>query len=171
MRTGRSVAFIGIYFIALPAAAMSLIDRPVEEVHRDSVVALRGTVVALSGKCNARDACFGYMVDIVVDESLSASVVARGRRRVSFCAPFPLNVREEYYLFLDAARPAQVEQGCDLALPKDGAFQKKHETYFRVNSPESRHWISFEGRDYESSAVAEPDFELDLQRIRHAIKN
>ena len=157
---------IALSFFCAHAKSTSFIDRPVEEVYGDSLIVAKGILTKINGECKNSNLCSSYRMEIEPEEILMSTKIKRRERKnkstIVFCSKFPLWIGSEYYIFLHGKED---NDSCDLVLPIDGVFQKKANTYFRVNSPESVHWINYEGRAYESSTVIEPDFEDFIKQL------
>ena len=135
------------------ARANSMADRPLPELFDQATAVATGRLVVLSASCASFGACQTYVATFEIIETHGKSGrLEKGRTAVLCLAP-SLKIGHEYTIFVRAKNDSNDRPECTGFVDRDAAFEKRHETYYRVDSYESARIVEDHGDLLYTAAI------------------
>lgn len=145
--------------------SLSLYDRPLDELYKAADAIVLAQVRGVSADCRKSNHCWGYRLSFDIKSTFKKS--ARADKGVEVCSEIPLEIGVEYIVFLHpySFQPISGMKKCAMLLPRDGAFERRADGTYRVNSPEGAISVNAHENVYSTNAILEPEFDEKIAEL------
>lgn len=167
MKKGLSLTCILAAIGIGQAAALSIGDRPLQEIYQASSMVAVVSATAVTARCDS-PGCEAavYRTDLSIESVIKGSAGAAGTT-VEVCSVEPIALGRAYTVFIQKtpswADLARAE--CSAWVSSDGVFEERAGTFYRIGSPDSARLAASRGEIFLTNAVQVDGFPIMLQQL------